>query len=326
MEFTAPEAPGDAQSLLPRQPETFTQGLLSILQEVIPMVQPALAEAGSSCLGLIAITLLISIVKGLPGSTDRVLNIVGALCISGLLLRSSNSLIRLGADTVRQISEYGKLLLPVMTAALAAQGAGGTSTALYAGTVLFDAVLSSMISKLIIPMIYIYLCLSVAVCAVGESTLEKVRDFVKWLMTWLLKNLLYIFTGYIGITGVVSGAADAAAIKAAKLTITGAVPVVGSILSEASEAVLVSAGVMKSAAGVYGFLAIVALWIGPFVQIGAQYLLLKATCGICSVFGPKEPVALIKSFSGGLGMLLAMTGTVCLLLLISIVCFMKGVG
>ena len=104
------------------------------------------------------------------------------------------------------------------------------------------------------------------------------------------------------------------------------VPVVGGILSDASEAVLVSAGLVKNAVGIYGVLVIIALWIRPFIQIGMQYLLLKLTAGICGMFGTKAPVKLISCFSGAMGMLLAMTGAVSLLLLVSVVSMMKGVN
>ena len=145
-------------------------------------------------------------------------------------------------------------------------------------------------------------------------------------MTWILKTILYIFTGYIGITGVVSGTADAAALKAAKLTISGVVPVVGGILSDASEAILVSAGTVKNAVGLYGLLAIAAIWIGPFLKIGIHYMLLRVTGILCSIFGGKNLSDLIQDFASAMGMLLGMTGAVCLMFLISLICFMKGVG
>ena len=156
--------------------------------------------------------------------------------------------------------------------------------------------------------------------------LKKMRDAMKSVMVWVLKNILYIYTGYIGISGVVSGTTDAAALKAAKLTISSVVPVVGSILSDASEAILVSAGTVKNAAGIYGLFAVIALWIKPFLQIGVHYLLLKATGAVCSIFSTKEATDLIRDFSSALGLLLAMTGAICLMLLISLVCFLKGVG
>ena len=109
-----------------------------------------------------------------------------------------------------------------------------------------------------------------------------------------------------------------------KCFFSGIVPVVGSIISDASEAVLISAGVMKSAAGIYGLLALAAILIEPFIRIGAQYLLLKATAGLCGVFDSSEGNVLVGDFSGAMGVLLATTGTVSLILLISTVCFMKG--
>ena len=103
-------------------------------------------------------------------------------------------------------------------------------------------------------------------------------------------------------------------------------PVVGGILSDASEAILVSVSLAKNAAGMYGIFAVLAVFLKPFLQIGTHYLLLKATSGICGIFGTKHICALIGDFSAAMGLLLAMTGTNCILLLISTICFMKGVG
>lgn len=326
MEFTAPKAPEAAQEYMPEDTESFAEGLWYVIKSAISKLQPSMAEAAGVCLSLIAIVLLVSLLQSFSDSSKRIAQLAGTLGISVLLIQPANSLISLGAETITSLSEYGKLLLPIMTGALAAQGGATSSAALYTGTALFDAILSSAISNLIVPMLYIYLCLCIANSVVGEALLKNLRDFVKWAMTWCLKLILYAFTGYLGITGVVSGTADAATVKAAKLAISGAVPVVGSILSDASETILVSAGVMKSAVGVYGLLAILAVWIGPFLQIGSQYLLLKLTSAVCGVIGTKQSTTLIEDFSGAMGMLLAMTGTVCLLLLISTVCFMKGVS
>ena len=273
-----------------------------------------------------AAVMLTSLLDTFPGITKSVTELAAGVITATLLLGSANSLIHLAADTVRQMSDYGKILLPVMTSAMAAQGGITGSTALYTGTAAFDALLSSMIASLLIPMVYIYLALATANGALGEDLMKKLRDFVKWLVTWSLKTILYVFTGYMTITNVVSGTADQAAVKAAKLTISGAVPVVGGILSDASEAILVSAGVIRNAAGIYGLLAVIAIVIEPFLRIGVHYLLLKLTGSVCGVFAGKKISELINDFSAAMGLLLAMTGTVCLLLLISTVCFFKGVG
>ncbi len=321
-----PEPDAIDGSLLPQEPDSFWEGVQALLAGILPDLHPALTECVSVCLGVLAVVLLISVVQSLPGNAGTATELAGAAAVGTLLLRASNSLISLGAETVRSLSEYGKMLLPVMTAALAGSGGSSTSAALYAGTTLFDAFLTTAVSTILIPMIYVYLCLCVVNSAIGEETLKKLSDFIKWLLTWCLKIVLYLFTGFVSITGVVSGSTDAAAMKAAKLTISGVVPVVGNILSDASEAVLVGAGVVKNASGLYGMLAVLAIWLRPFLLIGVHYLLMKATAGICSVFGTKNTVALIRNFSSAMGLVLAMTGTGCLMLLISLICFMKGVG
>lgn len=325
LDITAPEAPGSVREYLPDQTRSFGEDLWYVIKTALQDLLPSITETAGICLSVIAIVVLTTILQSFSGTTKKVMLIISAIGIGLLLFDSTHTLIRLGSATVTELAEYGKLLLPVMTAAMAAQGALNSSSALYMGTAVFNSVLTTFIVKLIIPVIYIYIFLCIADCATQERLLKNLRDFVKWLATWSLKIILYVFTGYMGITGVVSGSVDAAAVKATKLTISSAVPVVGSILSDASETILVSAGLVKNTAGVYGMLAMIAIFIGPFLKIGIQYLLLKLTAGIISILGTKETVTLVKDFSGALGMVLAMTGTVCLLLLISVVCFMRGV-
>lgn len=326
MDFTAPSAPQQAQKWMPEETDNFGDGLLSILRSAVAVIQPSVAEAFGTCVSLVAVSILVGIIIEFAPEVKQAIEMIGVIMIALRLFQPANSLIHLGTATVQEISQYGKLLMPVMTGALAAQGAINKSGALYAATAFFDALLSTAVSELLVPLVYIFLCVSVCINLFMQPLLRDMGKFIKWLLTWGLKTTLYVFTGYISITGVVGGTTDATMLKATKLTISGMVPVVGNILSDASEAVLVSAGVMRNAVGIYGLLAVIAIWIGPFLQIGVQYLMLKMTAGVCEMFGPKKMSNLIHDFSTAMGVVLAMTGTVCIIFLISIICFMKGIG
>ena len=324
--ISAPPVPSEAEHLMPKTSKSFGEDLWYIIKRAIDKIAPNIKNTLEICLSIIAIVLIISIVHNSTKSIGNVTNLIAVISISSLLLSSSNTLIGLGVETIHSVNEYGKLLLPVMTASLAAEGGTVTSAALYTGTTLFNSILSSVITNILIPMLYVYIALCIASVAVNENILKNLKGFIKWMITWIMKVLMYIFTGYIGITGVISGSADAAAIKAAKLTISGMVPVVGSIISDASESILVGANVIKNATGVFGLLTTIAVCIEPFLKISIQYILLKVTFGFCSVYGNKDSVKIIGDFSSVMGFLLGMTGTVCLMLLISTVCFMKGVS
>ena len=325
-DYTLPEAPEQAADLLPTDRDTFSEGLWYVITSAFAVLHPQLMESGKVALYVIGATMLIGILKSREGTGKEAVSLVGVVAIACMLLQPAGVQIAAATQTVAQLSEYGKLLLPLMTAALAAQGGTATSAALYTATVTFDAVLSAVIRGILVPMVYIYLVLAVVHGAIGDEMMKRLRGLMKSIMTWTLKTILYVFTAYIGITGVVSGTADQSAVKAAKLTISGMVPVVGSILSDASEAVLVGASVVKNTAGISGILVVIAIAIVPFLQIGLQYLGLKLTAAVCDLFSDKQITGLIEDFSGAMGFLLGMTGAACMIFLISLVCFLKGMG
>ena len=232
----------------------------------------------------------------------------------------------LGVKTVGDLQEYGKLLLPVLASALAATGGVTASTGLYVGTAAFNTLLSAAIPSLLLPILRLLLALSIAHGAVGEPILERLGALVRFCAEWALKLGLYLFTGYMAVTGVVSGAADALAGKAAKIAVSGAVPVVGGILSDAADAVLLSAAALGSGAGIWGILTVLAVFLAPALRIGVQYLLLKLTAAAGEALGCGRCAAVVGDFAGVLGLLMALCWTQAVMLLITSVCFLKGMG
>ena len=325
-DITAPIVTGEAEALMPEEMPGFGEGLLYITKTALKALRPDFVDSCRLCISVIGIAILVSILGSFSERTVELVGMAGVLAIGLLFLGKAHTLIHMASETVNEISSYGKLLLPVMTAAVAAQGGSVSSAALYTGTAFFDTLLGMLISSLVVPLVYLFLALVIGYCAVGENALKQFRDFIKWLISWSMKTVLYVFTGYMSISSVISGGTDKAALKAAKLTISGAVPVVGGIMSDASETILLGAGVVKNAAGVYGLLAVIAILILPFLRVGILYLLLKGTGAICSFFSAPKISETVQGFSDAMGFLLGMTGTVSLLFLISIVCFLKGVS
>ena len=327
LDIQAPEAPKDAAELMGEEADSFGEGLWNVIKAALSSLDGSFREAMGVCLGAAAAVLLCSLLREVSTHfSSRAVELACTVAVAGLLLEPSSSLISLGLDTAVELSEYGKLLLPVMTGAMAAQGGVTASTALYAGTALFDSLLSTLLSKLMRPMLFLFLALAIGNSALKEDLLGKMKDFIQWGMGWVLKIVLYLFSGYMAVTGVVSGSADAAAVRAAKTAISTAVPVVGGMLSDASETVLVTAGTLGSAAGVYGILAVLAIFAGPAVRIGVQYLMLKGVGALCTAFDGGGAAGLIGDFSSAMGLVLAMVSTQTMMLMISTMCLMKGVG
>lgn len=326
LEVEAPQVPQSYIERMPSDTKNLSAGLQELIRDALNSLRPDLREVVHIGVGVLSAVLLVSILETVSSSGNHMTEMIGIVVIAILLLSSTESMIRLAAATVEDIYDYGKLLLPVMTTALAAQGGLTSSGVLYAGTAFFSTILQSALDSFLIPGVFLYLAFCIGSTVTGEQILKRMGDLLKQLLGWTLKMVTIIFTTYLSLTHAVSGTTDAAALKAAKVSMSSFIPVVGGILSDASEAVLVSAGLMKNAAGVYGILAVLAVFLHPFLKIGLHYLILKLTGGVASVFGTSRMTAIIDAFGSAMALLLAMTAASCIMVLISTVCFMKGVG
>ena len=318
------ELPSEVQSALSDVSPTDTVNFWGKCRE---MLQSTLKHSGAAwreALRLCGVVLAVVLLCALAGQAqyNAAVCAVGALGLCAAATGSFRTMLTLAADTVQTVTDYNGCLLPVMASAAAMSGGLTAASALYTGTMVFAELLMQLISKFLVPGVWFYLAIAGAEAALGSDTLSELREFAGWLISKSLKVVLTVFTVYMSLTGVVSGSSDALAVKATQAA-AGMVPVVGGILSDASESLLVSAKLLKHSAGVFGMLAVLAVCLAPLLRTGVQYLLLKLTAAAAGTVGLKPHVKLVKSFSTAMGYLLAMNGACALMSVISVVCFLR---
>lgn len=323
--FTPPSVPEGIEGRMPESQDDFGKGIRSMLHKILPEAMTEFRQALKTGLSVFCCSLLTAIMLG-AGCSAAVAEVVGAVCISAMMLQSSGALVGLAVQTVSEVSEYSKLLFPVMAAAASARGAVTSASAISIGTSALTAFLNSFLRRMMVPAIYLFLTASVANCALGTNSLKQIRDTIRKFSAWFLKAVLTGFLTYMSITGAVAGSADKTALKAAKAAISTVVPVIGKTLADASEALLLSADIARNSIGIYGIFAFFGICILPFARIGAHYLVLKGIAALCSIVGSKRQTALVDDFAEAMGLLLGMTGVMCALSVIGVACFLKGVG
>ena len=322
--------PEEAEELMPEispsEQGDLWESIKTVFFNAIGNTGQSLKSGLRLCAVLLGITTLCAIVElSAVGKYAGVITVAGALGICAAIVGTMQTMVSLAVGTVQDISAYSACFMPVMASVAAMSGCVTAYTALYAGTVLFVELLLQLISKLLVPAVFLYLAISTAEAALSSDMLSELREFIGWLISKSLRILLYLFLAYMSATSVISGAADAAALKATKAAVSGMIPVVGGIISDASETLLASASILKSSIGIFGMVAVVATCLLPFLRVGIQYLLLKVTAAISGTVGLQSHIKLLKHCADAMGYLLAMCGTSALLLLISSVCFMKVV-
>ena len=126
--FIAPEV---SSPYMPAEVDDFSDGLWYVVKNGIHNLAPEIRDASAICLSVIAVAMLISLITAAFSFNKYIVATVGIISVSVLLFKPSDTFIQMGITTVQELSQYGKLLLPVMTASLAS--AGGVTTSLLQG-------------------------------------------------------------------------------------------------------------------------------------------------------------------------------------------------
>ena len=307
------------------------QGLRAVLDTGSGQIFGVVRKAVRSGVLLLTVVLLCALAEGLYAGTGAertvdVVSVAGALAVAAVAAADANTLIGLGREALDHMAVFSKLLLPAVTAAAAAAGSPGGAAARQLATMLFSDVLITLITGLLLPLVYAYIAACVACAAVGNEGLRRAAGALKWVVTAVLTTVLLVFVGYLTVSGVIAGSADAVTVKAAKFTMSSLVPVVGGILSDAAETVLAGAGILKNTVGVFGMLAVLGMCVAPFLQLGIHYLAYKAVSVLSATVSGGRVAGLIDQLSVAFGLVLGMTGSCALLLLISLVSAITAVA
>jgi len=260
------------------------------------------------------------------GKNIDVVGIVGVLAVVAATSGSVSSFISMGREVMNDLNGFSTILLPTLTAASAAAGAITASGAKYAATMLFIDILITLANKLVMPLIYVYISVSAAGAAIGGKELDGISELIKKLIKFSLTVIMLAFTVYLTVTGVISDTADAAASKVAKTVISSSLPVVGSIISDASSTILSGVSMLRNSVGIFGLFAVSAVCILPVVKLGVNYLVFKMTAACSAVVADTRISKAIDAVSNSFGMIMGIVGANAIMLFISVLSLIKAVA
>lgn len=290
-------------------------------------------DAVRSCVLLLAVTLLWGLAQGMQEGTGsaakglEAITLAAVLAITAIAVGDVHSLLALGEEAIYNMETLGDVLLPAVSMATAASGAPAMAVVKHGATILFSDFLLRLIHSLLLPLCHAFVAANVAWAALGNEGLKRLAGLMKWLITMVLSAVLLVFVGYLNLSGVISGGADAATVKAAKFTLSNLVPVVGGVISDTAETLLAGASILRNAAGVFGMLAVLGICVAPFLNLGAHYLLYKGTAALAATAaGSGRLTGLIEALGAAFGLILAMTASCAVLLVVAMVSAVSAVG
>jgi stage III sporulation protein AE len=303
------------------------RGFLSLLSQAGVLLPGSLGEGLKMAAAVVVIAALCAVAGSAAqgngaepgGSMPQYIRLAGVLSIALVTVYGFTGIMASGREAIAQMNIYNKTLMPVLATASAAAGKPASSLFRHLGTVFASDLLITLYNSLLYPLLYIYAALVTFNAALPHDMVKRFAALIKKTVTWILTVTLGLFIVYLTIGGAVSGNADALSIKAAQAAIGGFVPVVGGIISDASETLLLGASVIKNAVGVFGLLAVLGIALSPLVSLAVRAVCLKLSAALAGTLGGEGIADYLDDLSGLFSMLLALVAASAFLLIISIV-------
>lgn len=297
--------------------------LNSALDALSGIFRDALKCAGAIFAAAMLTSVAAPLLPKSQGGIDYV-NLIGAAAILTAGVGGAASLIGEAAEVITELTDFSKLLLPVMASASAVSGAAASAAAKYAASSLFLSLLMTLGQKVILPMIYLYLAASA-----GEAAFGGCGGIAKLLskgVTRLLTLVALAFTLYLTVTGLIASSADAAAVKLTKTAISTLLPVVGGMISDAADAVASGMGVVRACAGAVGVVSVLAVCLAPFLKLAVTSALIRAAATVSETVAGPRLSALMEALATAHTLALALAGTHAAILTVSVAAAARAVG
>lgn len=251
------------------------------------------------------------------GQTGEISFYVVYMVLLAVLIHFFSSISQNLSDSLEDFIFFIKALMPSYF--LAVTAASGTSSAM----VLYESVLAavyvtqSVLQKLVIPGIHVYVLLELVNFVHNEDFLSKMAELLKTIVEWTLNTCIAVIIGMQLIQNMISPAVDS--LKRDMLGKTAAaLPGVGNAINGVTEVALGTAVLIRNCLGVVGILVLILVGLPPVIKLGMTTLLYKFLAALVQPVSDKRMVGCLATIGEGCRLLLRVLLTAQLLFLITV--------
>lgn len=272
----------------------------SVLEAVKQLALAAFRQSFASYAALIAVAVLSALMGVISKEKDGIGSAAGFLCFGmGVALVAYNlaRMIMLTATSIDVLSKCIETVTPVMTAALAATGSAASGTLMQPLTAFLSLAVSGVFKNLVLPLASAAGMASMLGVLSESGSLEHLFGFFKSAVKWIIGAVFTIYFGVVSIQGITVARADSLAMRTARYALDKSVPIVGGAVSGTLDTLLVSASLIKNAAGAAAVVTTVLTAASPLISIACAGLACRAVAALCEPLGDKRIPGLLTKMA-----------------------------
>ena len=240
-------------------------------------------------------------------------------------MKSFGACYELTASVITDLTDFMKVLMPAYLMAAAVSAYRITAVAYYEGFLLLVYYLQKMTEHFLLPAIRAYVLLAMLGHLEKEAFLSKGRESLKKLISFILKAMIGVTTGFQMIQGMISPAIDEM-----KHTVfskgVSSLGNIGNVTQNVTDVILGSGALLKNGIGVAAAAVIVSICLVPVVQTACYVVFYQILAVVAEPISDKRLIGIIGEAGEGIGLLVKLLLTVLaiFLLTIAIVCVTTG--
>ncbi len=276
------------------------------------------------CTGVILLTSLLNgFEETIKNSSQKnIFSVVSVLCLSTAIMTPVIKIITDTVDTVKQAGDFLISFIPVYAGIVAVSGKPVSAFTYYSSLMGATELMTLVATGFLVPLISVYLALCLSGAVNDTVNISSVAKGIKKFMMWTMGFCMSVFVGLLTVKSFVSSSADSLTAKTGKFLISSFVPIVGSALSDALGVVNGSLGLIKSAVGGFGILAVLLTFLPSVISIGLMKLSLSAAQCVSEVLDVKKTSALLESTAFVMSILMSFVICFGIMIIISVALIM----
>ena len=216
----------------------------TLLKKILNILGKEVTTNIKSLVSILANILIHSILKSISESLEnnnisKLIYYVQYILIVTVIMSNFTDIIKLVQDTTGNLIGFMNTLVPLLITLMMYTGSITTSSVVEPIILFMINFIGNIIQNLIIPFVLVLTSLVIISKISDKVHIDKLSKFFKSGIVWFLGIVLTVFVGVVSLEGTLSSSIDGITAKTTKAVVSSAIPVVGKILGDAVDTVLV---------------------------------------------------------------------------------------
>lgn len=218
----------------------------------------------------------------------------------GLAIGSFTEAIGYARHAIQSMTDFMLATIPLVITLIAASGALA-SAAFFQPMLLFTIhIVSNVVYLIVFPLIFFAALLDLVSSLSPRYQLTRLAGLFRTVSIVVLGVSLTAFVGITTVEGIGKGLVDGVTMRTARFAVKAIVPVIGSALSDAVEAVTSASMLVKNAVGIAGLVIVTFLALFPAIKILVLSLIYGGSAALMQPLGDSAMVDTLAALSKSL--------------------------